>query len=102
MKSFITDNKYQEILKLAKMLRENDIPHTLDRLCDGWQVVYYKNGEPVADAIEHRYSYGNGEDLLEIMGLLTSEEKEHDSVLGYLTAEDVFERIKKHYMGGNK
>ena len=28
---------------------------------------------------------------------LTPEEREDDSVKGYLTAEDVFERIKNHY-----
>jgi hypothetical protein len=49
------------------------------------------------DAIEHYASYGRSEDLLEIMGLLTSEEEGYDSVKGYLTAEDVFQRIKKHY-----
>lgn len=33
------------------------------------------------------------------MGLLTPDEEEYDSVLGYLTAEDVFERIRKHHNG---
>ena len=49
--------------------------------------------------IEHEFSYGNEKDLLEISGLMTEkEEKEtQDTVLGYLTAENVFERIKKHY-----
>lgn len=51
------------------------------------------------DAIEHYGSYGKDEDKLEIMGLLTPDEEEHDSVLGYLTAEDVFERIRKHHNG---
>jgi hypothetical protein len=51
------------------------------------------------DAIEHYGSYGNSCDELEIMGLLTPEEVEYDSVVGYLTAEDVFERIRKHYNG---
>lgn len=33
------------------------------------------------------------------MGLLTPDEEEYDSVLGYLTAEDVFERIRRHHNG---
>ena len=45
------------------------------------------------------YGYGSEKGLLEISGLMTDEEyeKENDSVLGYLTAENVFARIKKHW-----
>ena len=94
------DIKYKEIIKLDKMLTEANIPHTTYRLMDGWQVCYpVDRHEPdcVMDAIEHFGSYGHECDELEIMGLLTPEEEEDDSVLGYLTAEDVFERIRKHY-----
>lgn len=42
-------------------------------------------------------SYGYDEGLIEIMGLLTPEEEECDDVRGYLTADDVFNRIKKHW-----
>ena len=35
--------------------------------------------------------------MIEIMGLLTDEERECDNVVGGLTAKDVFEHIKKHY-----
>lgn len=31
------------------------------------------------------------------MGLLTEEESKYDSVVGYLTAQEVFNRIKNHY-----
>ena len=34
------------------------------------------------------------------MGLLTDEESERDSVVGWLSAKNVFERIKKHYEVG--
>ena len=62
----------------------------------GWQiVVYYPDGERMISAIEGWGTYGFKDDLIEIMGLLTPEEAEHDSVIGWLTAEDVFERIKK-------
>lgn len=103
--SYITDSAYQEILKLDKMLTAANIPHTLVKMFDGWQVIYPKDGaRRVMDAIEHFGSYGNEQDKLEIMGLLTPEEKKNDTVLGYLTAQDVFKRIKKHWEenGGNK
>lgn len=51
----------------------------------------------VCSAIEHNYSYGGDQDLIEIMGLLTKEEEQYDSVKGHLSADDVFTRIKKHW-----
>lgn len=90
------DESYTEILKLDKMLTDANIPHTLDRFLDGWQVVYSVNGKRIADAIQHFGSYGNAENLLEIMGLVKPEEAS-DSVLGHLTADDVFARMSEHY-----
>ena len=109
-----------EIEKLHKMLTEAGIDHEwLDRtppgykkvyekLPDlfedipwGWQVIVYKeNGDRLVSAIEGYGSYGYGlhgeqGDLIEIMGLLTPEEREFDSVAGFLTAEDVFARIER-------
>ena len=94
---YITDSRYQEILKLDAMLTDKQIPHTCNKRIDGWQVIYPEDGEKrVMDAIEHFGSYGNEKDLLEIMGLLTAEEGP-DNVLGYLTAEEVCARIEKHW-----
>ena len=49
----------------------------------------------MVSAIEGFGSYGYADDLIEIMGLLTPEESENDSVKGWLTAEEVFKRIKE-------
>lgn len=95
--TYNTNPIYQKILKLDKMLTEANIPHTLDKLFDGWQIGYpvrVNTRGCVMDAIEHNGSYG-----LEIMGLLTPEEAEHDDVVGCLSPEEVFERIRKHYSG---
>lgn len=112
-----------EIHRLHEMLNKAGIPHEFrDRTPLGgneysprhgikWGylvIVYYPDGECMVSAIEGAGSYGFGGwdhgmvgtdekdgDLIEIMGLLTPEEEKHDSVVGYLTAEDVFLRIQK-------
>lgn len=103
--------KYTEILKLKEMLEEANIPFTFTD--DSYNIkeklgknpakeAFYQWLYPayqirlgdLADVIEHRGSYGNEADLLEIMGGLTEEEMEYDIVLGYLTAEEVFKRFK--------
>lgn len=75
----------------------------------GYQIrVLDKNGKEIVSAIEGLGTYGYGGighgfdgtdetdgDLIEIMGLLTPEEEKYDSVVGYLTAEEVFRRIKE-------
>lgn len=94
---------YKEIIKLHNMLAEQAIPHVIRRNFDGWHVCYPVFGDGrVISVIEHQGSYGRHNDLLEIMGLLTPEEETYDSVAGHLTADDVFERIKKHWEESNK
>ena len=90
---------YREILRLADMLTHAGIVFVMERLYDGWALVYgtLADGE-VCSVIEHWVSYGHEADRLEIMGLLT--EAEHKIVgdaVGWLTADDVFERIKAHH-----
>ena len=95
---YITDERYTEIIKLHDMLITAEIPHEFKRIMDGWQVIYPADGpERVMDAVQNFGSYGADENLLEIMGLLTPEEEKHDTVLGYLTAKDVFDRIQEHW-----
>lgn len=93
---------YKEILRLAKMLSDADIPYQISELHGGYHITYPSSSKCVCSVIEHSFSYGAGNDLLEIMGLLTEQEKAEDvcddsAVKGYLSAENVFERISKHY-----
>lgn len=100
--------RYTEIFKLKEMLEDAHIPfewieHGGDK--QGYQICYpEKDGKGVCFVIEHSYSYGSERDLLEIQGLLTPEEEKDyggDTVLGYLTADDVFSRISKHWEKAN-
>ncbi|MCK9544068.1 MAG: hypothetical protein M0R03_18770 [Novosphingobium sp.] len=96
--------KYTEIFKLRKMLSESKIPfdfidHNLIRPCQRYQICV-PSSEPiqkrVISVIQGRGTYGGQDDLLEIRGLLTKDEEECDTVAGWLTAENVFARIKKY------
>ena len=95
--------EYKEIFKLKDMLEKAEIPFVWKEHKDyrnGYQILYPVGGvQNICSVIEHKFSYGNEKDLLEIQGLMTKEEeeKQHDSVLGFLTAENVFKRIEKHY-----
>ena len=96
-----------ELDKLEDMLIEAKIPYRRETT----QIAYYGKELPVRNpnsglgvgaicsVISH--GYGSEEGLLEIQGLMTDEEIEKSGsyVLGYLTAENVFERIKNHYEG---
>ena len=92
---------YDEIFKLESMLKKAHIPFIFKRQPDmnGFQICYpvYRH-DRICSVILHDGSYGREQGLLEIMGLLMPWE-DGDDVLGYLEAEDVFERIKAHYEG---
>ena len=90
-----------EIERLADMLEVADIPFGR-RDEDNWfrsQIVYPDCAplDVVCSVVQGTHTYGGLENRLEIMGLLTEEELEHDDVCGWLTAEDVFARIKAHW-----
>ena len=86
---------YQEILRLASMLENAGIEHVMERKFDGWHLMYPDMDDRcVCSVIEFTGSYGASMDRLEIMGLLNAEERKYASVCGYLTAENVFNRIK--------
>ncbi|UTC82711.1 hypothetical protein [Treponema denticola] len=91
---------YKEIFKLKKMLEDEKIPFEWEAPhFDGYHLLYPEKENFVCSVIEFDGSYGGHHDLLEIMGLMTDAEivKEQDDVLGWLTAENVFNRIKKHW-----
>lgn len=56
--------------------------------------VFDKSGKVLWDAICHWGSYGYKEGLLEIMGNIVDEERVGDQVEGWLTAQDVIDRIE--------
>ena len=102
--------KYTEILRLKEMLEKANIPFTFtddffgakkrgileENSYPAYQIRLNKN----IDVIQHFGSYGEDENLLEIKGGLTVEESKESSVLGYLTAEEVFKRFKYCYENG--
>lgn len=95
------ESKYDEIFKLKKMLEKSFVPFEWKEFDNpskqGFQILYPNDKNRVCSVIEHSFSYGNEKDLLEIQGLLTADEEECDSVLGNLTADDVFQRILSHW-----
>lgn len=98
-------SKYNEIFKLKDMLDKEHIDYsfidtsinksTYTDKC--YQIIIYKNdGTRLISVVEGDTTYGGKNDLLEIMVCLTKEEMKIDSVLGYLTASEVLDRIKKN------
>lgn len=104
-----------EIKRLAKMLDDAHIPFVLTRRfpmsTDLGQSNYHleypvtcfeaekhRGWSTACSVIQGHGTYGMEKNLLEIMGLLTPEELENDTVRGHLTAEEVFERISKHWV----
>jgi len=99
--------KYQEILKLDRILTIAGIPHETTRLIDGWKVAYTPDGEEVSDVAEHLASYGTEDDLLEIRGLdylikVTPAKVFHvPEVYGGLNALEVFVFWSQNYRKSN-
>lgn len=82
-----------QVDKLIIMLAITGIPFTVTSNHGRPQVWYPNDKHPVCDAICHWGSYGHQTGLIEIMGLTHND----DSVEGYLTAEEVFARIREHW-----
>ena len=88
-----------EMITLIDKFQIARIPHEIKEDIFGSPQIWYPSFEDVkCDVICHEYSYGGEDGLLEIMGLLTEEESEYDSVVGWLTADNVFARIYTDYI----
>lgn len=95
------DRPRNPLTELRHLLDEAGIPYKnnpesfmfsiMDRVC------YMRDENVICSAIWGPNSYGYEEGQIEIMGLLTEEEQERDNVVGYLTPEEVFRRIKEDW-----
>lgn len=95
---FGVEVNYTEMGKLEQLLQDAKIPYRMDYVLGMPSVRYYgHNDELICDAICHSYSDGYEEGLLEIMGLTSNE----DSVEGWLTSEEVFDRFSEDWYKGN-
>lgn len=92
---------FTEMDKLENYLKDNN--YTYERK---WMEstqgeiikVYGKDGELCWDVILHQYSYGNEKNLLEACGDIVDgydpENDYYEEVEGYLTADEIIERLK--------
>lgn len=99
-----------EIKRLEWMLDAARIPFVFTRRFDhpikkgqsSYQLEYPVSSlsnryERVCSVIQGYGTYGMEENKLEIMGLTEPWKTIDGGVLGYLTAEDVYDRIRKHW-----
>lgn len=86
---------HYEMYDLINRLIVMGVPFKVKELLNTPQVIFYDwNGNIIGDAICHDGCYGHECGLLEIMGLDINEEEVGDSVIGYLSAEEVVD----HYI----
>lgn len=84
-----------EMTKLIEILKKNNIPFEVTSCWGASQLWYPNSKHAVCDVVCHKFSFGGKDGLLEIMGLV-DEEEVGDDVEGYLTAEEVANRIFEH------
>lgn len=97
-------SKYTEIFKLKEKLDAIDLEYEFhdhgNKLMkfEHYQILLFdEKGERIVSVIQGSGTYGGNDNKLEIMGLLTPEEEECESVVGWLSADEVYERIMKYY-----
>lgn len=93
-KILMNKNNYFKMLEQYQILIYDDIR---DMMHEGELYPILEEEKRVISIIQGYGTYGSNVDLLEIMGLLTEEEEKEGSVVGYLSAENVFDRIEKYY-----
>lgn len=77
---------YTEFDKLIAMAEKAGWTYQVYPLWGGKQIILYKQGQRINDAIIHSFSYGHDQGLLE-----TWEADNQDEVIGCLTAEQVYD-----------
>ena len=89
-----------ELDKLEAYLREHG--YVFRRINDDQElmsrhqiIVYNKRGRRIWDAICHWGSHGFEEGLLEVMGKPVVRKSDGDDVVGWLTAQDVINRLEE-------
>lgn len=102
--------KYTEIFRLKEMLKKENIPFEFEkneeykkyiiRIPINESIRKQDNKEPLMIVYQGKYTYGGRNNLLEMYGGMTLEERKEqgEECLGYLTAENVLERIKYCYL----
>lgn len=96
------EEKYMEIFRLKEMLEKNNIPFEFEKT-DEYIIRIpkkYNKEEYLMTVYQGEHTYGGRNNLLEICGGTTLEERKEQGgeCAGYLTAENVFERIKYCYL----
>ena len=76
--------------KMEKLLIENNIQYTRRSLYEGWQ--FYIHGTD-GDIVCHEMSYGGDSGLWESIGFVWDK----GNATGYLTAQEVINRLKENY-----
>lgn len=94
-------NNTTPLYELAEMLKNAEIPYELvyNYFTNSNMLMYPSQKDRVADAIYFYGSYGYEQGLLEVGGKIV---KIDDEVEGYVSAEEVFQRIKKLWESDNK
>lgn len=93
-RKLMKNNEYLKDKEYYQILLFDDFREVMEHY-DVYKV--FNNEKRIISIVQGYGTYGEEDDLLEIMGLLTEEEEKIDSVTGYLTAEDVFNRIVKYF-----
>lgn len=99
---FNTNYDYSEFYKLAVTLIVRGYTVEVVNTYDGKQLNVYEQKSSMSlkktfswDAIIHYQSYGHEQGLLEIYGTLVSKFTSDDSVMGYLTADEILKHCPK-------
>lgn len=96
--------RYESIRALDEMLSGAGIPHDFAPDGDGWKIAYPAAGRKDVRCVarQHRFSKGTEDGLLEMVGLLTEDERMADTgtsaaVGGGFEPGEVFRRISEDY-----